>query len=373
MEAVQIKNFLYRQKVRLLHHTWPFPQLRRNIWRRAGVEHGVGTVYHREFDCFSRLTLDEIHDDRVAAALAPQTRKWIMQPDVIYRSSRPTYLEPVNSLGLLQPRTFIHETKCNAHAHLIPSPAQMLRLNTNRNASKLERAFLFDGYASKNLYHFIHDALNPLLMARQSGAIPADIPVVYNHRIGNTKWFEYFRGLEELRDVNWRVQEAGEWLQCGELYRSFATYDWWKHLYALMERRLAKTPTRNIFVERKNLHGRSFSNKEEVHEVLRRYDFEILLLDDLPYAEQVRIFSEAKNIASHHGAGLSNIVYAHAPSVGVLELFSSDYIMPHYYWLAQTLGFQRYTAASGGPFDINKNYRIDPGMLRGKVEFLLAR
>lgn len=370
MQLIQFKNLVYRIKAFVLS-MWPLSVIRKNIWVRAGAEEKISNVLQRAAVCFEGFSVADIEDQRAVARLDTENQKYNIQEDVICRVDNQIYLEPVNSLGIIRPRAFVHQTKCAAHEFFVPSPVNLWKVNVQRKTSKIPKAFFFDGYASRNLYHFFQDALNPLVMMLDSGQLQKDIPVIYNHKLHQLKWFEYFRAQEQFSKINWRMQQPDEWIECNDLYRGYATYKWWRHLYENVGKGLKKLPSRNIFIERKMLHGRSFSNKDEIHHLLKGFDFEVLVLDDLSYLEQIAIFAGARNIIGHHGAGLSNIIYSEAPQARLLEIFSAEYIMPHYAWLAKTIGFKKYDAAVGSGFDINKNYWMDPGVLKKRLEVLV--
>jgi Glycosyltransferase 61 len=350
MKLIQFKGLIFRIKTFVLS-VWPLSAIRKNIWTSAGAENRVNNILQRPAVCFDGFSVADIEDPRAVSRLHAENQKWNIQEDVICRVDNQVYLEPVK--------------------FFVPSPINLWKVNVQRRTSKIPKAFLFDGYASRNLYHFFQDALNPLMMMLDSGQLQNDIPVIYNHKIHHLKWFEYFRTQEPFSQINWRIQNPAEWIECNDLYKGYATYKWWNRLYENVGSRLNKIPSRNIFIERKMIHARSFSNKDEIHHLLKAYDFEVLVLDDLSYPEQIAIFASAKNIAGHHGAGLSNIIYSEAPKARLLELFSSDYIMPHYAWLAKTIGFEKYSAGVGSHFDIHKNYRMDPVVLKRHLELLV--
>jgi hypothetical protein len=72
---------------------------------------------------------------------------------------------------------------------------------------------------------------------------------------------------------------------------------------------------RRIFISRKeeaHAWGRRLLNHEEVESIAKRHDFEIVALEKLGFAEQVRLFSSAAIIAGAHGAGFTNMVFAPA-------------------------------------------------------------
>jgi FkbM family methyltransferase len=78
-------------------------------------------------------------------------------------------------------------------------------------------------------------------------------------------------------------------------------------------------PERKIYVARQRAKVRKLANEPELVSMLKDLGFEAVFLEDLSFADQVRLFSEAKVIMGPHGAGLANMVFAN-PGATVVEL-----------------------------------------------------
>lgn len=98
--------------------------------------------------------------------------------------------------------------------------------------------------------------------------------------------------------------------------------------------------------------GRKVDNYAEFEAVLRRHDVQPYRLEELSFRDQVRLFSDAELVMGPIGAGLTNMMFADSPSV--IELFperrlrSNDGLVPHFYFLAQLLGFEYTPMLTGG-------------------------
>lgn len=374
VKFIEFRNFLYRLKAKVLYELpSPIAVLREKFWKRAGAYEGVHEVYRSSYPCFSGFALHGVNSQVISDRYNWENKTYNYQSDIIYKIDSDVYLEPIESLGLMKGRVFVEETKSRAHKYLLPHPYNLIRLKLLDKATRIECAILFDGYASRNHYHFFDDALNPLMMMIESGVVDMSIPVLYNHSLDKYKWFEHYRALPPFSTLNWRRQEPGEWIVCSNLYKGFSTKTWWGNLSNFVGERLHKRPVDNIFIERKPQHSRSFANKSEIYEILKKFNFKICVLDDMTYSEQIDLFACAKNIVAHHGAGLANLIYADAKNIGLLELFSADLLQPHYYWLAQELGVKYYDALLGSKFDVSYNYTVDPIALENKLLDLLAQ
>lgn len=92
-----------------------------------------------------------------------------------------------------------------------------------------------------------------------------------------------------------------------------------------------------IFISRSKALGRRVINENEVIQALAPLGFSRYILEDMSYADQVRLFAQAKEIIAPHGAGLTNLLFADNPII--LELFSS-YVGREFANLSRGLGFK---------------------------------
>jgi hypothetical protein len=79
---------------------------------------------------------------------------------------------------------------------------------------------------------------------------------------------------------------------------------------------------RRIYVSRSAANERRVTNADAVLDALSAYGFESYRLEELPVAEQVRLFADADVVVGPHGAGLSNLVYSE--DVAVVELLAAQ-------------------------------------------------
>ena len=96
-------------------------------------------------------------------------------------------------------------------------------------------------------------------------------------------------------------------------------------------------PTKNIYITRANAKYRKLVNENEIAEILLKYNYEIVDLDKISVAEQIKIFGAAKKIIGIHGAGLVNIYFS-KPKCKLLEIYPNSYYDPSFRLQAITLG-----------------------------------
>lgn len=88
-----------------------------------------------------------------------------------------------------------------------------------------------------------------------------------------------------------------------------------------------KAQNLNLYLSRKG-YSRCPANEEDIQSFLSSKGFIIFNAQNgLSFFEQIKLFSQAKNIIGLHGAALANTVWCH-PNTNILELFSSNYIPP---------------------------------------------
>lgn len=94
---------------------------------------------------------------------------------------------------------------------------------------------------------------------------------------------------------------------------------------------------KRIYISRGGVAKRRIVNEDEVTSILRKFGFETVRTEELSFAEQVRLCSQARYIVSNHGAGLTNMLFMRDGG-SVLELrHQADCINNCYFTLASAL------------------------------------
>ncbi|OBV29931.1 hypothetical protein BKN38_06245 [Helicobacter sp. CLO-3] len=102
---------------------------------------------------------------------------------------------------------------------------------------------------------------------------------------------------------------------------------------SLLINTLPKIPKRKIFLTRPKNSNRNIENASEVESLFKEFGFEIILPDSMSLNEQMELFSQAKVVASLHGSGFANILFA-PRNIFVFELFSQYYHDPFSFLMA---------------------------------------
>jgi hypothetical protein len=136
-----------------------------------------------------------------------------------------------------------------------------------------------------------------------------------------------------------------------------------------IKRKLLKTslvnPKRRIFISRGKAPWRNVVNKEDLLNVLKKYDFEIIENEDLSFEQQIRLFNESQVVISTHGANLTNIFFC-TPDTRIIELIADWHHNVDYWLVASNNQLKYYHVGSQSVpshevlnYQITQNYNLN--------------
>jgi hypothetical protein len=94
------------------------------------------------------------------------------------------------------------------------------------------------------------------------------------------------------------------------------------------------TTYKRLYIRRTGV--RRILNEDKLFDLLTKYQFTIVDLENKSIFDQIHLFANAEVIVGPHGAGLTNLVFS-KPGTKVLEIFPPQYIYC-YYWLISSFG-----------------------------------
>ncbi len=111
------------------------------------------------------------------------------------------------------------------------------------------------------------------------------------------------------------------------------------------------------YFSRGDVTRRRILNEEELLIELKKLNIEIINPSQFNLRQMSILLSEATTIISVHSGALTNLILR-KNKLKVIELFTEDFILPYYYELAQSLGFEYYYHVSKRNFstDIKSRY-----------------
>ena len=119
---------------------------------------------------------------------------------------------------------------------------------------------------------------------------------------------------------------------------------------------------KRIYVSRAKAGTRRILNEGDLVTLLRRHGFETVILEDLNFAGQIRLFESAQIVVSSHGSGLANLAFCR-PGTFVVELFSPNYMNVMYWSISNQLGFDYYYIKGHGRSSSERGRRIHEDIL----------
>lgn len=96
-----------------------------------------------------------------------------------------------------------------------------------------------------------------------------------------------------------------------------------------------KTESRRIYVSRREADHRHVVNEQKLINTLSPLGFEIYILEQMQFKDQVSLFEDAELIVGPHGAGLVNMIFS--ADTTVVELLHGGDVRSHYFQLANLL------------------------------------
>ncbi len=135
-------------------------------------------------------------------------------------------------------------------------------------------------------------------------------------------------------------------------------------------------PFRRIYISRRKTGRRMIVNESELLDFLAIHGFEILYCEELSFAEQVKIFSEATIVVAPHGSALTNLVFCKS-NTRVIDIFNTSQINPCFWYISKHCNLA-YSYFVGKSQSINDNYKddniiVDATELKNKIEQMMKQ
>lgn len=277
-------------------------------------------------------------------------------------------IEPNAGWGITLDNKVIPQSIWNYYIHKVNKPYYLRYRLFPTKKINLPSAISLQ-YAWMNYWHFYNDILGQLKLADDAG-LPFDTPIIVPAGIRDMNYFNAFMSLSpNLKNRNWIFQDKSTQVHCREAHFFNTFWNHRKNFDGVLnyidfnhERKLLNPGNNRVFISRKKIRGRNIVNIEAVTKVLSKYEFKFIDCEDLTISEQIDVFQNAGCIIGIHGAGLTNIIYRRNNPLKLLEIFSSNYFNPCYFWLCQQYNYDYFglvgsesdnTKTTTGNFSIN--------------------
>lgn len=223
-----------------------------------------------------------------------------------------------------------------------------------------------------NYWHFLFDLLGQVVVAKNYQL--DHLPFIISKNLSSKKYFQDALKISSyLSSLKWIVQGDNEYISTRKaFFIQSQPHDTsiCKAVLNLFDIKIADPKHRKIFIKRTSKYLRHLTNDNLVEEIVCKYGFEIVDTDDLSLLEQITLFKQTRYVIGIHGAGLINIMFRGSLQLSLLEIFPSDFIPPHYYWLSKDLGYG-YLCQVGSAMNKKGGFSIDPVLFEEKVKQLI--
>lgn len=139
--------------------------------------------------------------------------------------------------------------------------------------------------------------------------------------------------------------------------------------------RRREKPWRKVFISRQGADRRRLINEAELWPKLERRGFQSVLMEDLSFAEQVRLMQETRVLLAPHGAGLTNMLFC-APESQIVELADLSFPNPNFYAVASAMKLHYWLVPAepvGQASPLERDLRVQVGLVVDVVEQVLRQ
>ncbi|HMA50654.1 MAG TPA: glycosyltransferase 61 family protein [Magnetospirillaceae bacterium] len=227
-------------------------------------------------------------------------------------------------------------TDPNLQSDLLLRPRVSTALRIPEDVLSLD--FLWNSY----YYHFLIECLPKFLRVRDTPQFAA-MPILW--RMQSVPYIAHY--LRALGFWDRLIPMAGDVARCDRAYiMSPTSPNGWtrRGLMTLREAIFpafgiepAARPHGMILLSRRDAKSRRILNEAALEAALAPLGFNLVVPGELPVAEQIRLFADARLIVGPHGSAWANIVYG-AAGAGMLEIQPQGTNHPAMYSIAKLMG-----------------------------------
>ncbi len=113
----------------------------------------------------------------------------------------------------------------------------------------------------------------------------------------------------------------------------------WAKKLTKQTNRVGEEALQRIFISRTAAGTRVIANEQAFYSLLKKYNFKIVVLEQLDWLAQIALFRCAKIVIGQHGAGLANIVFCEQ-ATHLIELYHELVINPNFASIAYQKGIE---------------------------------
>ena len=230
---------------------------------------------------------------------------------------------------------------------------------------------------SSEYYHWFHDVLPRLENALPH--LPGDTRILINeapraYQLQSLKAYGIGAGRLELQPSSVRTRVERLWFATPVGHSTFGSGEVIGRVAGRLKRHFSVCHTnsqpRRVYVSRQKAMSRRVVNETELLPLLKERGFDLIVLEDMSWTDQLRLFSTTEAIVGPHGAGLVNMMFA-LENTAIWEISPQSRTLPSCYLvLGRQLGcrFERLHAQLVGD-ELMMDMSLRPELIRSLDEF----
>lgn len=227
--------------------------------------------------------------------------------------------------------------------HLTDHPAYQRRFNYKKRYLKGNWYSLLSLWGPM-YYHWFHDVLPRLENALEH--LPSDIRFLINktpseYQLKSLEAFGISTERLEYQESQLHTKVENLWFATPLGHEKFGSI---KTIIQVVNRIrkyygfeiVAKTKSK-IYISRKNAISRVVINENEVADIITEKGFQIYNVDEMPWLDQLELFSNASAVLGPHGGGFTNMIFSNL-KMSIYEIAPQNHSWPYYQLLSAQLG-----------------------------------
>lgn len=210
---------------------------------------------------------------------------------------------------------------------------------TNDANDLLEEAYILPfPHAVGNYYHNLCEIGYGF---RYINRIRDDVPIIYmKDKFGIVEALSNMLNIDKSRMIEFSSLKTH---LISKAYMPSICPFYWSSSMAVFFRNLclskfshqSKPSAKKFYISRAKS-SRSPSYEANLEEILQSKGYSIIHAQELSIENQIKIFSDAEEIVSHHGAGLANFIFS-KNSIKIYEIFTNSMLAPDFYHRSKTI------------------------------------
>ncbi|NEO93913.1 MAG: glycosyltransferase family 61 protein [Moorea sp. SIO3G5] len=294
--------------------------------------------------------------------------------EYVVQIKEPTVVEPLMGGVIARKYCIVEEAfalPVNYPVILPFLPLAFFQANYQKN-NLPEAILLRHPWGDNNYFHFYNDIL-PKLGLIQELELFQEHPIIVSKKLFNTNYFQEAISLAGLKNRKWIIQD-NQYIHVDNIIviraHELTHKGLIRNLKLLNFKHDNPQKNRKIFLTRPKGAFRNLANRKTIVKIAKSLDFEIIDCSQLPFVEQIRIFSQARVIVGEHGAAFANIIYRYGYPLDIIELFPPKHLSTCYFVISQALGYRHHILRSCS--ESNQNYKIDSIEFTNKLKHILS-